>query len=96
MPEYEEYDNMGLSELRAALDEQQRLLADMEEQLTFLLRSTGHHIGGTYRKKRAAEVDQQRALVAMLLARLDLPPTWNRVNRSDAISNKKAPVAENR
>jgi hypothetical protein len=80
MSEYEEYDGMGLSELRAALDEQQRLLADMEEQLTYLLRSTGHHIGGAYRKKRAAEVEKQRVLVAMLLARLELPPTWNRTN----------------
>jgi hypothetical protein len=80
MPEDAEYDNMDLSELWVALDEQQRLLAEMEEQLTFLLRSTGHHIGGVYRKKRVAEVDQQRALVAMLLAKLDLPPTWNRLN----------------
>jgi hypothetical protein len=80
MSEDEEYDGMGLSELRAALDEQQKLLVDMEEQLTYLLRSTGHHIGGVDRKKRAAEVEKQRALVAMLLAKLDLPPTWNRVN----------------
>jgi hypothetical protein len=81
MPEDEEYDSMSRTELRVALDEQQKLLADMEEQLTFLLCSTGHHIGGTYRKKRMAEADKQRDLVAMLLAKLDLPPNWNRVKR---------------
>jgi hypothetical protein len=80
MSEDEEYDGMGLSELRAALDEQQKLLADMDEQLMYLLSSTGHHIGGVDRKRRTAEVEKQRALVAMLLAKLDLPPTWNRVN----------------
>jgi len=73
MSEYEEeeYDSMGISELQATLDEQQKLLADMEEQLTFLLRSTGHHIGGVYRRKREAQVDKQRALVALLRANLD-------------------------
>jgi hypothetical protein len=81
LPEDEEYDSMSLSELRVALDKQQRLLAEMEEQLTFLLRSTGHHIGGVDRKKRTAEVDRQRALVTMLLAKLDLPASWNRIDR---------------
>ena len=70
MPEHEEYDDLNISELKALLVEQERLLADMEEQLAFLLRSTGHHIGGAKRKKDEAKVREQRILVESLCAKI--------------------------
>jgi hypothetical protein len=74
MPEdekYSEYESMDNSELLAVLTEQKKLLVDMEEQLVYLLHSTGHHIGGTYRRKRELEAEKQRALVALLKDKLE-------------------------
>ncbi|HBI27242.1 MAG TPA: hypothetical protein DDY25_05905 [Peptococcaceae bacterium] len=59
----EELQQMSKEDLRVKVAELRGDLAEMEEQTMFLLRSTGHHIGGVDRRKREKSIKQLEELV---------------------------------
>lgn len=59
----EELRQMSRDALQTKLAELRDEVAEMEEQTMFMLRSTGHHIGGVVRKKREKELKQLEELI---------------------------------
>jgi len=59
----EEIKRMSSDALRMRLSELKGELAEMEEQTMFMLRSTGHHIGGVVRKKQERKLKELEEVV---------------------------------
>lgn len=58
----EELQQMSKEDLRAKLCEFRSDIAEMEEQIMFILRSTGHHIGGLSFRKHEKCIKQLEGL----------------------------------
>jgi hypothetical protein len=59
----EEIKRMSSDALRMRLSKLKGELAEVEEQTMFMLRSTGHHIGGVARKKQERKLKELEEVV---------------------------------
>ena len=59
----EEFRQMSRENLQAKLTELREDYAEMDEQVTFMLRSTGHHIRGVVRKKHERKLKELEELI---------------------------------
>lgn len=61
-----DYSKMTIADVEDKIDELNKLLSEVEEQTLFALRSTGHHLSGSRRKKLESEVKKVKSEIREL------------------------------
>ncbi|HHV34246.1 MAG TPA: hypothetical protein GXX59_01515 [Syntrophomonadaceae bacterium] len=68
----DDFRQMSKEDLQSKLAELREIMEDMQEQTTFMLRSTGHHIRGVVRKKQERKLKKLEDLVQRLEKELQI------------------------